>query len=471
MGQTSGEIDLNCCGDTPATNPKKDVFNRREHQTGLPIYTTKNPIEAEVEDADDLKKFFQTWNFVPYAGTTKHSGQTLQALYLLLYKLSDTHNASIKKKLIYAVGGKGAFVRSEDPEWEIGEESKPLTKAEKVAFRDAINQYVTFENGIGEFCRRLGTTYETTGDGWMEVCFTETLGVPHVVFKTHRVTHVLYVNTKPGEARMVGISPVWTDRYLQDHEPRYVPMYPNFVKDKDGVYRTMFHLKYGDNTWYGRPPSEGSDLYKYREVQDALYLIKQAAGNFTGQLIIEVEDDDPDFAPAVENDKSDAAGYDGFTDRFEKNFTNRAEKPQSVLVVSRPYGSKPMFAFQVKPNTNENWYKETGHIAENKIIRSHGCTPRFMGFEVSNSLGSGETFVSDYVMNMEPVINQMRDTITKFVNKALSVAWNELLKMPEMNDISITFMPPIQSQLDNYKTSQTPVVPDQQTKNATNNSV
>ncbi len=214
----------------------------------------------------------------------------------------------------------------------------------------------------------------------------------------------------------------------------------------------MFHLKNGDNSWYGRPESAGADLYKYREVQDAMYLVKQAGANFTGQLIIEVEDDDPEYAAAIEDESAKHVGFAGFADRFEQNYTQKADDPQSVLVTARPYGSKPMFVFQVSPNTNQDWYKVTGEIAEQKITRAHGCTPRFMGFEVANGF-SQDVFVSDYVMNMEPVINSLRDEITGISNDALSVAWLELLNKPEMNEISISFMPPIQMAIEQYKTS------------------
>lgn len=35
-------------------------------------------------------------------------------------------------------------------------------------------------------------------------------------------------------------------------------------------------------------------LYQYREYQDASYMVKVSNNNFTGQIIIEVEDDNPE---------------------------------------------------------------------------------------------------------------------------------------------------------------------------------
>ena len=449
---TTTTVDLDCCGESEPTNPKKDVFNRRRRQVGLQLYQVKNPIPDEVCDPEEIQTFFKRWNFVPYAGTTTHSGQMLLVWYLMLAQLSPTHNACISKKLKYAVGGKATPVRSEDPEWDTGEESQPLSSPEKTNYRDTVNEFIDFDGGVTKFHRRIGWAFEATGNAWVEMSYSQTLGVGRVSLKSHRVTHCLYLNTKPGEMRVVAISPKWEDNYLNKHEPRYVPIYPNFVQDENGILRTMFHLKNGDNSWYGRPESAGADLYKYREVQDAMYLVKQAGANFTGQLIIEVEDDDPEYAAAIEDESAKHVGFAGFADRFEQNYTQKADDPQSVLVTARPYGSKPMFVFQVSPNTNQDWYKVTGEIAEQKITRAHGCTPRFMGFEVANGF-SQDVFVSDYVMNMEPVINSLRDEITGISNDALSVAWLELLNKPEMNEISISFMPPIQMAIEQYKTS------------------
>lgn len=447
---TTTDTDLDCCGSNEPTNPKKDVFARRRRPAGLQLYQVKNPIPDEVCDPDDIQFFFKKWNFVPYAGTTTHSGQMLLTWYLMLAQLSPTHNACISKKVKYAVGGKATPVRSEDPEWDIGEQSTPISTPDKVRYRDTVNEFIDFDGGITKFHHRMGWSYEATGNAWVEMVYAQTMGVGRVKLKFHRVTHCLYVNTKPGEVRLVAISPKWQDAYLNKYPPRYVPAYPNFVTDEDGNLRTMFHLKNGDNSWYGRPESAGADLYKYREVQDAMYLIKQAGANFTGQLIIEVEDDDPEYAAAIEDEKAQSVGFSGFADRFEHNYTQKSDDPQSVLVTARPYGSRPMFVFQVSPNTNQEWYKVTGDISEAKIMQAHGCTPRFMGKEVAGGF-SQDVFVSDYVINMEPVINSLRGELTRFTNDQLSVAWLELLNRADMDAFSVSFMPPIQSEIDQYK--------------------
>ena len=111
-----------------------------------------------------------------------------------------------------------------------------------------------------------------------------------------------------------------------------------------------------------------------------------------------------------------------------------------------------MFVFQVQPNTNQAWYKETGAMSENYILGAHGCTLRFMGKDASNGF-SQDAFVSDYVMNMEPVIEDLRTTVMVFSNSILSVAW-EALGLMQMDMISLSFNAPIQRQIEEYKARQ-----------------
>lgn len=409
-----------------------------------------NPIPGETTDDDSLTKLFEKWKLVPYAGRDQYTGDSLLVWYLMLAQLSPTHGACIRKKINYAVGGRVVLTRSEDPDFDIGEEKSPLSMAEKETYLLNIKKFITWTGGIKKVHRNIAWQFETNGNSFVELSFSKVLDQPRVSIKAHKTTHVKYKLTEPDEMRVVGISPVWTDKYLKKHPPRFVPIFPNFSIDDDGVQRTVFHLNETDNKWYGRPNSESGSLYMYRELQDAIYLIKQSAGNFVGQLIIEVEDDDPETAPAIDDDEAAEEGFEGgFAERLERNFTNKGDDPQSVLVTARPYGSRPMFVHQISPNTNENWYKTTGEISEHKVLRAHGCTLRFMGFDAANGF-STDAFVSDYVMNMEPVINTLRDTITSFTNRILTICW-ELVGDENMNDISIDFAAPIEKEIQRFR--------------------
>lgn len=444
--------DLNCCGETSPTNPKRDHFGRKTKKADH-LFSLRNPIPDEVKDADTLKKIFRSYNLIPYAGTSADSSHTLLTWYNMLAKLSPTNAAAINKKIEFALGGKAKIVASEDSEFETGEEKRTVSIAEAKAYIDDLKNFVVFKGGgISKVAGMSAWQYEANGNSFVEMSVSSVMGQIRVAIKAHKTTHCLFVNTEHGEPKAIAISPVWTDKYLSDHEPRIIPQYPVFVADnEDGVMRTFFHLKHGDNDWYGRPPSEGADLYKYREFQDAMYLIRAAATNFTGQLVIEVEDDNPEFAPGLDDPSAEAAGMDSFVNRFEKNFTNKGDDPQSVVIASRPYGSRPMFVFQVSPNTKEEWYKVTGEIAENKILRAHQITPRFLGFDVANGFAT-DVYISDYLMNVQPVIRGLHDEIMVFLNTIISAAW-QIVGKPENNMLSVAFSEPIQGAIDDFKKS------------------
>lgn len=439
-----------CCDDATTTalpSPKSELRKNRKFKQ-VPLFELKNPIPEEIKDTDELKSIFEDFNLVPYAGSDKHTGHSLLAWYLMLTKLSPTNGGAIDKLAKYTVGGRGVFVRSENPEFDIGEEIQPLSRAEKEAYQEAITTFIDFEGGVRNFHRLITIGYKSTGNAWVEMSVAKRLGQTRVHFRYVRQTGVMYLKTKPDEMRLAALSPIWTPEYLRKNPPRVVPLFPNF-RQEDGVQKTLFHLKHGDNNWYGRPDSQFADLYKYREVQDAMYIVRQSANNFTGQIIIEVEDDGA--TPGINEQSAWEAGFDSFADRLIENYTQRGVDPMSVFVTSRPFGTRPMFTFQVKPNTNENWYVETGKMSENFIMGGHGCTLRFMGKDASNGF-STDAFISDYVMNMEPVINDLRTTVMIFSNKMITAAW-EALGLMQFDGISLTFQSPIQRQIEDYKTA------------------
>lgn len=445
-----------CCDDSPtqAEAPFNELRGRRSKR--LKLFEIENPLPAEVTDTTDIQKMFDEHRLVPFATVDKRTGHALLYWYLTLAQLSPMNAACIEKVKKYVVGSKAVIERSEDPDFDTGEEKRATTPAESVRYRDALNEIVKFEGGIRKFHQNLQWSYDATGNAFVEVSYSIVNGQARFHLKYRKTTQVLYKVTKPGDMRVVAISPVWTHGYLKKNPPVLLPVTENdgsefnWVVDKEGVYRTVFHLKAGTNSWYGRPESEGADLYKYREVQDSIYVIRQSAGNFVGQLIIEVEDDDPTNNPAINDEDAKRNGFDSFVDRMEENYTNKGEDPSSVIVTARPTGSRPMFVFQVKPNTNENWYKVTGEMSEHRILRAHGLTLRFMGFDASTGFSS-DTFIADYVMNVEPVLNEKRNTLTGFTNKILTLIWASVGKN-EMNDFSLTFKSPIASQIEQFKT-------------------
>jgi hypothetical protein len=62
----------------------------------------------------------------------------------------------------------------------------------------------------------------------------------------------------------------------------------------------------------------------------------------------------------------------------------------------------------------------------------------------------------DYLTNVEPTINSLRETIVTFTNQIINAGW-DILNMQDMKRYSITFDNPIQSMIDLFKMQQTGV--------------
>lgn len=439
--------DENCCDPNPtevgSAHPFQGVGSNRIVSSVL-LPNIPDPIPKEIADAGELRKFFEQNKYVPYAGSIKESGHSLLHFYQKLYTLSPTHGSVIEKLIKYCFSGAAIFERAKDPEYDLREEMSPLSIAESIRYRDALKNTVSFDGGILKFHQEILRSLKKFGDAWIELSWAENEGVIKFFFRIHKCENVLYLNTKPDEARQVAISPIWNDEYLKQNPPRNIPMFP--LSRKEGsVQSTMFHLKNGKNAWYGKPDSQMSDVHKYREAQDSLYLVKEAAKSYNGIVVMEVsgisEDDEK---------QAKSLGFASFSERVSHTFalSGQAEK---LMVMSRAPGEDAMAFHQAKPNTNEKWYKVTGEISSDHILRSHNATRRFMSFEQSNGLSSNP-FFDDYITNMAPVIGELRETVTNFTNKILSLVWN-MTNQQEMNDFSINFRSPIDKALELYTNS------------------
>ena len=435
----------NCTDDNEVLrNPFYDR-GRRSKSGNLTLFDVKNPIPDEITDTDQVSKFFETFRLVPFAGSEKGTGDKTLSWYLMLAKLSATFGACVSKLTSYVVGTKAKVVIATDPEYDIPAQEPNDTEA--AAYLQKLKEVVEFDGGVIQFHELIFQAFKNTGNAFAELVLTSVNGIVRAKIIRHKVSTVRYKVTAPGDPKVVAISPVWSAKYLKKYPAKLRPTFPVFVNE-GGVLSTVFHLKNGDNEWYGRPDSESATLFKYREVQDAVYLIKQSASNFVGQLIIEIEDD---TAPVIDEADAQRSGFDSFAERMEQNFTMKGDDPQAVLVTSRPMGARPMNVFQVKPNTNENWYKVTGEVNENKIITSMNLTRRFLGMELGSGL-SETAFLEDYITNVDPVVRKNRATLMNWTNKILSAVW-EFANMPEMNKYSLDFESPVSQMIEDFQES------------------
>jgi hypothetical protein len=237
-----------CCDDGPAVLPSPKEEMRKRKSAHMPVlYELQNPIPEEIRDTEELSKLIDRLQLVPYAGTDKQTGHNTLNWYLMLAKLSPTHGAAIEKLTKYAVGGRAMFTRSENPDYDIGEETQPLSRSEKERYQAAITQFIEFQGGVRDYHRNLTASLKATGNAWVEMSIAERAGQRRVSFRFVKQQNVMYRRTDADEMRMAVISPIWTDAYLKKHSPPIIPLYPNFVKI-DGVQKRCSTSRTGTST-------------------------------------------------------------------------------------------------------------------------------------------------------------------------------------------------------------------------------
>ena len=334
------------CPPDEAINPKKRFGGKR--LTSFRFDMPKNPVAAQIEDGAELKRFFKEYGdvYVPYAGTNEYTSHALRAFLTSLADLSPTKTACVNRVESFCFGGKVGLVRRQDAVYDL-EVSPEIGPSEKQGFYDFIRLLDVFSSDGSKISFRKLAKFnfrglKGPGEYFIEMQKTELGGIPKFSAIVRKANHCMYLATPLGVDRWIAISPYWNYDYIQRNTPDMVPLYPNWVED-GGIMRSMVHIKNDDGFWYGRPDDIGSMMDQYYEFQTADYKSKQTKSAFIGQAFIEVEDDNPEYSMG----DSSAGGFQDLVQQFEQNFTNKSEDPQSVILSTRPYGSKEAFVFSV----------------------------------------------------------------------------------------------------------------------------
>ena len=441
-------LNTGCCDDS---SPKGALNNasKRHGKKGISLFGLENPIPDQVNDPDEVSKMFSDYSLVPYAGSDNKTGQKLLYWYLMLGKLSPTHGACIAKLARFCFGSPVMLTRGQDIDFYTGNEFEIVKGEESRRIFENIISLVPTTKSVKKLSRAVFDASKRTGNAFVRLDIVEVNGQFTASLEYVPVTNVMYrIPKKESNQKFVAVSPIWTDQYLKKHPPEMLPVDGTFVFE-DGKYSTMYHFAVNKGNWYGRPDSQMADLQKFSEVQQALYRVKQTHGGFVGNVIIEVEDDQGYAGESIDDNDASDSGFSNFADRFEQNFTMKSDDPQAAIITSRPFGASQMFVYQIKPNSNENWYKVTGEIDEDKILRAHQCTRRFIGVETTSGF-SKDTFLSDFVLHMEPVINDLRAEVMSFINKIYSEIY-QFTGNEDLNEYNLNFQTPIESILSDYR--------------------
>ena len=438
-----------CCPEVPLTNPKTQLSKSRSCRSSNYFGNISNPITEEVKDTDTLRKFFENFSgiLVPYAGTCMDSSHSLLHLFTSLCTLSPTRGAVIQSIHDFSFSTLN-IVQKTDPAFNINK-SRPLTVEEKCDFVDFVKTNIVWHRADGRECTIedfnsfVFKSYKESGNAFVELVLTETLGVKKAHVYAKKTSHCLFLSTQKGQPKEVVTSPIWTETYLKKHTPERTLLFPDFsINERLGVKRTMFHLKNGTNVWYGRPEAEASTQPQYLEYQQYDYLNKETANRFTGQMIMEIEDADPDKYGL--NEDAIGAGFGSLGHRINENFS-AGKDFQTVFLMSRPAGAKPMTTTSVSANTNENWYKTIGEMLKQSIIDGESWSVNFMNSSASKGFQTA-AFQDEYLNKIKPIIRKNQKVTNNLLNTIIGQV-AEFFNAPEMLEMCFEWMDSIEGDL------------------------
>ena len=187
----------NCTDDNEVLRDPFYDRGRRSKSGNLTLFDVKNPIPDEITDTDQVSKFFETYRFVPFAGSEKGTGDKTLAWYLMLAKLSSTFSACVTKLKSYVVGSKAKVVIATDPEYDVP--APEPNDSEVAAYLQKLKEVVEFEGGVISFHELIFESFKNTGNAFAELVLTNVNGIVRAKIIRHKTTTVRYKVTEPGQ--------------------------------------------------------------------------------------------------------------------------------------------------------------------------------------------------------------------------------------------------------------------------------
>lgn len=430
-----------------------------------------NPIPEEINDPKNLRNFFNKNQYVPYAGYSHDSQHTVLRFIDNLVLISPTLGGVINSINFACFGGKTNIKKIVDPDFDLTTESDKLQTDGDIPLKtkqEFLNWIKTFDLGQLDWSslkNQIFKSFKGNGNSFCIVEIFQTLGQYKVKITPQPTRNCLYLNPNLFEGSNVAVSRSWDQRYLKENPPKVYPVYPYFAKDKDQTVKTIFHLKNGENEFYGRPDWMSCLYDAFLEIKNKEYMLSAAHNMFRAQLIMEVDGDSVNGTGVGTDEDAQKAGFKNRSDRFDHNFTNKGDDPQSVFFMTRPPGATPMTIHEVNLNMNEKYYAESDRMATDKIVLVNGWSRKLLGIEESSGI-SGNAFL-DTLKTKLPLIEYYQDLIdNQGLNKMIRFVMEQTGKM-EFDSIGLESKNPF----DHLINSMQPTNPLNSIADAINNNV
>jgi len=430
-----------CCKETKGKFNPFQFGQKKNKARFLDFGDMVSPIKGVLQDTKEVRKFFEKFPYIPYSGADKITSHRLVCKLQEMGDLSSTKGAIMNSINCYSFGAKIGLYKGEDTEFDMGEESTPLEGEERQSYRDFLRRIELYGETYNGITEKISNLEQTTGEYFIECILDEVEGERFFGMSIVEPAKVCEKFTNAGEPRVFGISDRWDYTYCKKNPPRDIPAYPNVEKQKDGTLRTIIHVKNGCKR-RGRPRDLATFTDQHNEYHLKEYLSKAIGGNFMGQVLIEIEDSakgNPFGQEAAEQ-----SGYADPLDLIEQNWTNRGEKPTSVIAFTRPKGARPVTTKQFSPNTNEKFYCKVLAELRGGIIEGNNWSEALI--RMSHSSGFNSEMYKDIfsILSATTILKHQERTATG-PNLALNIASEWLEEDQKGNQIK--YISPIQTLL------------------------
>ena len=419
---------------------------RRKNKSYLKFDKLENPIPDYVDDPEEVKKFFDRFPWIPYAGLNNKSSHYLVRKLQQMKRLSTTKGAIMNSLNTYCFGSKIQMFRGLDDDFDLGLELQELSNNEKVEYYEFIKSIDLFGSSTKGLITQLSDGLQSTGEMLLEVIMTNFEGIKKVSFQIVRSENAALKNS---DEKIFGITQLWDESYIMNNPIKQIPVYPNAVQMEDGSIRTIFHFKKGEYD-RGRPDDMSCFTHQYGESRLSEVIAKELNTAFMGKVLIEVGDNGTDGGF---NDEEAAiySGYDSAIDRIEKNYTNDGTDPTSIMAWTRQEGVPETKVHQIKGNADAKYIREISEQLRMSIVSANDWSEALLKKDVMsglNTTGLKDVFT---IVNATRVMNH-RNEVSSFYNKALSFAAEYLENDLALNSC-LKFTGPIEEILNNFNVS------------------
>lgn len=370
----------------------------------------KNPIEEQIKDKDEAFKTYNLLPFIPYAGTNDFTSDSLLSFLYLLKELSSSKGACNKALKDFAFGGYVDIVEALDESFYFEDKVSPLSRDEKNKYIQFLKSLDMNAESINDLAKLLYNGTDITGDHYLQVVISK-LGNKKAGMYALDNRNCRYVNN--GLKNIIAVSPNWNYAYLKANKPKLLPVYPNVLEDDTKVTFVIHSCNTLD--FYGRPESKASLISQFIESQEDLVRLSSSANRFASDIIMEVEDADPN-SRRIDEDDAVKAGFESVEERLNYQYSSANEAP-SLMLLSRSYGSSPALIHEVKIDTKEKYFRTSRELTREDIFINHNWSQKLTGVPMASGWSNDE-FINE-LKAKQIIIKNVQTVSERTINKAL----------------------------------------------------